>query len=79
MNQESTDFRESRPLRNEAVLTLALLRLLLSRNGFLAEETVRSVLKQPTLLTLSIVAEGLEDSTKTKHTVQFVSNIHRLE
>jgi hypothetical protein len=79
MKQERTGFRESHLRKNEDELTLALLRLLVFQKKWKSAELVERVLRGPTLFTLSIEAEGLEDNIKTRHTAQFVSSTHQPE
>jgi len=77
MKQAFIDSNVFRPQRNVEELTLALSRLLLYQKKWGAYAFLETVLSGPTLITLSIVAEGLEDNTKIKHTAQFVSNMNQ--
>ena len=79
MKLAHTASNESHQQRNMEELTLALLQLLASQKTWGVGKTIEMVLTEPTLFTLSIEVEALEGNTKTKHTAQFVSNIHQPE
>jgi len=81
MKQESIDFSGILRQSEVDVFTLLLLRLLFSQtmHKLEASKTIKTILEKKTLITLSIEAEALEGSTKTKHVVQFVSNIGQQE
>lgn len=73
-----TGFKESLPQKREEELIQALSQLLVCLKQH-PDSNLEKILTQQNWITLTIEAEGLEDNTKTKHTVQFVYDTSLLE
>jgi hypothetical protein len=79
MSLEPIDSNEFLPLRNEDERKQVQLLYAFSQKKMELLVLLEKLSKKPTLITLSIEAVDLEDSTRTRHSVQFVSNTNQLE